>query len=211
MKDIPRYCPFFLLRLNSKHCFVWMAQTRIEPLIIPLLQYHTVASYIWTLQQYSWKTFSLRMPVMWSVVVFMVKVTLGSQTVSEMIRDDISLLLSRQITDGHIWPWHNIITTFIGFHSSLLRSHGIWLVLGLQAEVTGGGVRLEDLDCATLESRSCQGLFMCGELLDVFGRIGGFNFYWAWLSGRVAGMAASQSTWTTCSRTTWTIENVTMV
>lgn len=34
------------------------------------------------------------------------------------------------------------------------------------------------------------GLYMCGEVLDVFGRIGGFNFWWAWLSGRLAGQAA---------------------
>jgi predicted flavoprotein YhiN len=34
------------------------------------------------------------------------------------------------------------------------------------------------------------GLFLCGEVLDVFGRIGGFNFWWAWLSGRLAGQAA---------------------
>lgn len=35
------------------------------------------------------------------------------------------------------------------------------------------------------------GLFLCGEVLDVFGRIGGFNFWWAWLSGRLAGQGAA--------------------
>lgn len=48
-----------------------------------------------------------------------------------------------------------------------------------KAEVTGGGVPLDEVDCATLESRLRPGLFVCGELIDVFGRIGGFNFYWA--------------------------------
>lgn len=33
------------------------------------------------------------------------------------------------------------------------------------------------------------GLYLCGEVLDVFGRIGGFNFWWAWLTGRLAGQA----------------------
>lgn len=61
----------------------------------------------------------------------------------------------------------------------------------MQAEVTGGGVRLNDMDCSTLESRLHPGLHMCGEILDVFGRIGGFNFYWAWLSGYVAGSHAT--------------------
>lgn len=36
------------------------------------------------------------------------------------------------------------------------------------------------------------GLFLCGECVDVFGRIGGFNFYWAWVSGRLAGVGAAQ-------------------
>jgi hypothetical protein len=35
-------------------------------------------------------------------------------------------------------------------------------------------------------------LYLCGEIVDVFGRIGGFNFYWAWVSGRLAGIGAAQ-------------------
>ncbi len=59
-----------------------------------------------------------------------------------------------------------------------------------KAEVTGGGVPLEEVDPATMQSQIAPGLFLCGEILDVFGRIGGFNFYWAWVSGRLAGMYA---------------------
>lgn len=61
-----------------------------------------------------------------------------------------------------------------------------------QAEVTGGGVPLSVVDCASLEVRAYPGLHVCGEICDVFGRIGGFNFYWAWVSGRLAGMGAAQ-------------------
>jgi predicted flavoprotein YhiN len=60
-----------------------------------------------------------------------------------------------------------------------------------KAEVTGGGVPLNEVDCSTLESRLAPGLHLCGEVLDVFGRIGGFNFYWAWATGRVAGAVAA--------------------
>ena len=60
------------------------------------------------------------------------------------------------------------------------------------AEVTAGGVPLEEIDLATMASRVCPGLYLCGEILDVDGRIGGFNFQWAWASGRVAGRAAAQ-------------------
>ncbi|NUP95845.1 MAG: aminoacetone oxidase family FAD-binding enzyme [Planctomycetaceae bacterium] len=55
------------------------------------------------------------------------------------------------------------------------------------AEVTGGGVALEEVSTKTLESRRIPGLFFCGEILDVTGRIGGFNFLWSWISGRRVG------------------------
>ena len=51
------------------------------------------------------------------------------------------------------------------------------------AEVTGGGVPLDELHIPTLESRFAAGLYHVGEMVDVFGRIGGFNFTWAWVSG----------------------------
>lgn len=58
------------------------------------------------------------------------------------------------------------------------------------AEVTAGGVPLEEIDPGTMASRRCPGLYLCGEILDVDGRIGGFNFQWAWASGHIAGTAA---------------------
>ena len=60
-----------------------------------------------------------------------------------------------------------------------------------KAEVTGGGVALDDIDCSTMESKAAPSVFFCGEMCDVFGRIGGFNFLWAWTSGRLAGMSAA--------------------
>lgn len=57
------------------------------------------------------------------------------------------------------------------------------------AEVTAGGVPLNDVHLATMASRVCEGLSLCGEILDVDGRIGGFNFQWAWASGVCAGRA----------------------
>jgi len=61
-----------------------------------------------------------------------------------------------------------------------------------KAEVTGGGIALEDIDCGTMESKNAPGVFFCGEVCDVFGRIGGFNFLWAWTSGRLAGTSAAK-------------------
>jgi predicted Rossmann fold flavoprotein len=61
------------------------------------------------------------------------------------------------------------------------------------AEVTAGGVDLGELDPSTMESRICPGLFLVGEILDVDGRIGGFNFQWAWSSAAAAARALAKS------------------
>jgi predicted Rossmann fold flavoprotein len=61
-----------------------------------------------------------------------------------------------------------------------------------KAEVTGGGVSLAEIDPGTMESRRCRGLFLCGEMLDAFGPIGGYNFFWAWATGRAAGTGAAR-------------------
>ena len=60
------------------------------------------------------------------------------------------------------------------------------------AEVTGGGVPLSEVNPATLESRLLPGLYLCGEILDAFGPIGGYNFLWAWVTGRIAGDGATR-------------------
>ncbi|MGB0767352.1 MAG: NAD(P)/FAD-dependent oxidoreductase [Phycisphaeraceae bacterium] len=58
------------------------------------------------------------------------------------------------------------------------------------AEVTAGGVPMTEVQTKTMASKACDGLYLCGEILDVDGRIGGYNFQWAWCTGRLAGLAA---------------------
>jgi predicted Rossmann fold flavoprotein len=60
------------------------------------------------------------------------------------------------------------------------------------AEVTAGGVPLAEIDYRSFASRRSQGLWLVGEILDCDGRIGGFNFQWAWASGYIAGSALSR-------------------
>lgn len=60
------------------------------------------------------------------------------------------------------------------------------------AEATAGGVPLSEVNAATMESRICPGLYFCGEVLDVDGRVGGFNFQWAWSSGFIAGISVAK-------------------
>ena len=56
-----------------------------------------------------------------------------------------------------------------------------------KAEVTAGGVNTDELSAKTMESRKIPGLFFIGEVIDVTGHLGGFNFQWAWASGAAAG------------------------
>ncbi|HTK86828.1 MAG TPA: aminoacetone oxidase family FAD-binding enzyme [Nitrospiraceae bacterium] len=61
------------------------------------------------------------------------------------------------------------------------------------AEVTAGGVPLSEIDFRSMASRKVPGLYVIGEMLDCDGRIGGFNFQWAWATGHAAGRAAAAS------------------
>jgi predicted Rossmann fold flavoprotein len=59
------------------------------------------------------------------------------------------------------------------------------------AEVTAGGVPLEEINFRTMESKLVSHLYLVGEILDCDGRIGGFNFQWAWATGYLAGRATA--------------------
>ena len=57
------------------------------------------------------------------------------------------------------------------------------------AEVTGGGVDTSELSSKTMECRKAPGLYFIGEVVDVTGWLGGYNFQWAWASAHAAGRA----------------------
>jgi predicted flavoprotein YhiN len=60
-----------------------------------------------------------------------------------------------------------------------------------KAEAASGGVATKDVDPMTMQSRITPGLFFCGEILDITGRLGGYNLHWAFVSGTAAGVTAS--------------------
>lgn len=74
-----------------------------------------------------------------------------------------------------------------GLHNWQVRPSG---TLGYnKAEVTIGGVSTEKISSKTMESQNVRGLYFIGEVMDVTGHLGGFNFQWAWASGYAAGQA----------------------
>lgn len=63
-----------------------------------------------------------------------------------------------------------------------------------EAEFTAGGIETAEVDPFSLESKLCPGLFLCGEILNVDGDVGGFNLSWSWASGQVAGKLTAKLT-----------------
>lgn len=83
---------------------------------------------------------------------------------------------------------HHVSVVLTKFRFPITRDRG-WNF----AEVTAGGVPLEEIDYRTMESKRVSGLYLVGEILDCDGRIGGFNFQWAWTTGWLAGRSAATS------------------
>lgn len=83
---------------------------------------------------------------------------------------------------------NHLLDTFTKFRFPVERDRG-WNF----AEVTAGGVPLDEIDYRTMESRVAPHLYLAGEMLDCDGRIGGFNFQWAWTTGWLAGQSAANS------------------
>ena len=75
-----------------------------------------------------------------------------------------------------------------------IHKHGVIPVRteGLaKAEAAAGGVDVAEIDPTTMQSRLIPGLFFCGEILDITGKLGGYNLHWAWASGALAGQHAA--------------------
>ena len=77
-----------------------------------------------------------------------------------------------------------LVTTFTRLPLPITGNRGFTV-----AEVTAGGIPLTELNLKTMESRLCPGLYLCGEICDVDGRIGGYNFQWAWATGYTVGIS----------------------
>ena len=75
-----------------------------------------------------------------------------------------------------------IINNLINWRFKIIDTQGF-----KHAEASGGGVRTDEIDCKTYESKKCKNLYFAGEVLDIVGNRGGFNLHFAWASGYLAG------------------------
>ena len=110
------------------------------------------------------------------------------------LRSELSKILPHRFADR--WLDHHAPTSWT--NSALAdfeRQTHAWSITPAgtegfeKAEVTAGGVDTDELSAKTMESRKVPGLFFIGEVVDVTGHLGGFNFQWAWASGAAAGRA----------------------
>ncbi|MGB7986679.1 MAG: NAD(P)/FAD-dependent oxidoreductase, partial [Terracidiphilus sp.] len=85
--------------------------------------------------------------------------------------------------------WSNVALAEFESRLRQWRLHPVGTEGFEKAEVTAGGVDTSDLQARTMEARAVPGLFFIGEVVDVTGQLGGFNFQWAWASGVAAGRA----------------------
>ncbi len=113
-------------------------------------------------------TLSTMMPASFAAALLSRLSVAGGQTLAHFPRDDRRRLVHALVE----WPLPVIGTRGYNY-----------------AEATAGGVSLDEITPSTMESRVCSGLYLVGEIMDVDGRIGGFNFQWAWSSAFVAGRA----------------------
>lgn len=145
---------------------------------------------------------------------FKIQVNWLGNTKEHQLRDSFSSSIldirKRKITNGNPFQLPNRFWDFI-VQKSGINSSTIWAELGKKSmnklidtlmndtyEVTGtttfkeefvtcGGVSLDDVNIETMESKKCPGLFFAGEVLDIDGITGGFNFQAAWTTGFIAG------------------------
>ncbi len=101
------------------------------------------------------------------------------ETVQDPFKRQVADLSQQELAalQGRCRAWRFPITGVLGWN---------------QAQVMAGGIPVTEVT-EELESRKIPGLYLCGELLDVDGRCGGYNLQWAWSSGRRAGLCAAQS------------------
>jgi len=120
--------------------------------------------------------------------------SLGDGLVGLLNKRLIPVVLSQAGIDYHALPGAEISAAARNALARLLKNWSLAVAGTMpwpEAQVTAGGVALDAVDPATLESRLVPGLHFCGEVLDVDGDCGGFNLQWAWASGQLAGRSAA--------------------
>ncbi len=111
-------------------------------------------------------------------------------TLRQALREVLPQRLANYLADsGGLKGWSNAALEECERRLHCWKFHPVGTEGFAKAEVTAGGVDTRGLQARTMEARTAPGLFFIGEVVDVTGQLGGFNFQWAWASGVAAGRA----------------------
>ncbi len=110
-----------------------------------------------------------------------------SNKLASVILDVIKVNKETKAKDINAKNIRAIVNTLINLRMKIIDTQGF-----KHAEASGGGVRTEEIDEKTFESKKCKNLFLAGEVLDIVGNRGGYNLQFAWASGYLAGKSLAK-------------------
>ena len=122
--------------------------------------------------------FSKSMP---SSTILNILVGLIPLKIAQGLLDDLDISHSLHVENIHTKLSKKIANHIINWRFEVEDTHGF-----RHAEVAGGGVDTNEIDPKTMMSKKCHNLYFCGEVVDIVGRRGGYNFAWAWSSAYIA-------------------------
>ncbi|MFC2073747.1 NAD(P)/FAD-dependent oxidoreductase [Campylobacterota bacterium] len=106
---------------------------------------------------------------------------------SKVLLEDVKISPQTLGKDIHTKMAKQIVSKIKDWRFDISDTHGF-----KHAEVSGGGINTDEVNEKTMESKKCKGLYFAGEVLDIVGRRGGFNFHFAWASAYLAGIEMSR-------------------
>ena len=115
------------------------------------------------------------------ITIFTTLVGLVQTKVAKAVLDYLEIPYDTKLSMLNIKQIKKILNTLTSWKFEVIKTHGF-----RYAEVSGGGVDTTQIDEKTMMSKKQKNLYFCGEVLDVVGKRGGYNFAWAWASGFVA-------------------------
>ena len=104
--------------------------------------------------------------------------------IANAVLEALELSVDTKTTGVHTKLAKKIANTLLNWRFEVSDTHGF-----RHAEVAGGGVNTAEINPKTMQSLKCKNLYFCGEVLDVVGRRGGYNFAWCWSSAYVAAQS----------------------
>ncbi len=107
---------------------------------------------------------------------------LVSNKLAPVLLEVCKLDIERKAKDVNAKQIRSLVNQLINWRVKIIGTQGF-----KHAEVSGGGVRTDEVDNKTFESKKVKGLFFSGEVLDITGHRGGYNLHFAWASGHLAG------------------------